>query len=145
MKKIWLFVLVVAYCVSLLFFVPSKPTSYLTGKAEVYFNYPVLTDFDYVDVGFGRLVTCDSKQVKNLPQDYFAISITITKKEWNKLKQRLLVQEVMVETSQDFWCSLCISKKIVGGVFVDGNKINMQVAYIDDLVKVGFPLIVGSF
>jgi len=145
MKKIWLFILVVAYCFGLAFFVPRKPTHYFTGLAEVFFAYPVSTDFDYVDVGFGRLVFCDSKEVKNLPQDFFAISITTTKTEWQKARQRLGVKEIFDETSQDFCSTLCFSQMVVGGVFLYGKKINMQVAYIDDVIKIGFPLIVGSF
>ncbi|MBR5250983.1 MAG: hypothetical protein IKV38_03085 [Clostridia bacterium] len=145
MKKIWLFVLVAVYCFGLAFFVPHKPTHYFKGDAEVFFNYPVNTHFDYIDLGFGRLVFCESKDVKNLPQDYFAISITIKQSEWQKAKERLFVTEIMQQTSQDFCTKLLFSKMVVGGVFVNGNKINMQVAYLDDFVKIGFPLIVGSF
>ena len=145
MKKIWLFILVVVYCFGLAFFVPRKPTHYFEGKAEVFFAYSVNTEYDYVDVGFGRLVFCDSKQVKTLPQDYFAISITVKQSEWQKVKQILAVREVVVESGQDFCTKLLYSKMVAGGVLVFGNKVNMQVAYLGDFIKVGFPLIVGSF
>lgn len=128
-----------------MFATPKKPTVLLDGSAEVFFNYPVETDFEWVDVGFGRLVYCSTEQVKQLPQDYFALSVSLSSQKWQDLSSFLSVDVIKTEQTEDFFSQLCYCDFFMGGVTIDGQKVNLQVAWQGDSVKVGFPLIVGSF
>ena len=126
---------------------PKSPTLFMDGMAEVYYDYPVDIDFewDWQDLGFGRLVYCPIDAVKQLPRDYFALSVTMPKEKWLKYASFLGVTVLSREEATGYLSELCYSDFLVGGVRVAGQKVNLQVAWQGEKVKVGFPLIVGSF
>lgn len=39
----------------------------------------------------------------------------------------------------------CYSSLLSGGIYVDGNIINMQIAQVDQHIIVGYPIILGSY
>ena len=146
-KKILLYCCVVICAVGGLYSLPKKPTLFLRGEAEVFYNYAVQTDFEWVDVGFGRLVYCHSTEVGRLPQDYFAVSLTVEAQDWQRFVGLNTLTVVARENTPNGFAELCFCRELVGGVLVGGKKVNLQVAQStgQNTVKVGFPLIVGAF
>ena len=125
---------------------PRSPLTYFDdAAAEVYYTYRFESKCPCVDLGQGCLVYCSVNEVADLPQDYFAVSVITTAKEWQKTKKILRVCELTREKGENFSDSLCFSPRLTGGVKVDGETVNSQVAQVGDRVKIGFPLIVGSF
>lgn len=125
---------------------PRSPLTYFDdAAAEVYYTYRFESPYPCVDLGQGCLVYCHVNEVADLPQDYFAVSVITTAKEWQKAKKTLRVRELTRETGENFCDSLCFSFRLTGGVKVNGETVNLQVAQVGDRVKIGFPLIVGSF
>lgn len=146
MKKALGFFLSTVVVAAAFFATPRSPLACFNGaEAEVYYTYAVKTSYSTVELGQGCLVRCFVTDVQELPQDYFAVSVTTTRSEWQKAKKILRVRELATEEGEDFFDSLCYSPAVKGGVRVDGMTINMQVALMGDGVKIGFPFIVGSF
>lgn len=125
---------------------PRSPLTYFQdATAEVYYTYHFKSPYPCVDLGQGCLVCCSVDQVADLPQDYFAVSVITTAKEWKEIKKTLCVRELTREAGENFCDSLCFSSRLTGGVKVGGETVNLQVAQVGDKVKIGFPLIVGAF
>ena len=145
MKKISLILCMLLFLFGMFAFLPVKPTVLFDGDVEVFYSYPVDTDLEWIELGAGRLVFCQSQDLKSLPQDYFAISISVSKKDWQLAQEFFSVTVVKEESCEEFSSCLCYSQKLTGGVMIDGQKVNMQVAQNSQKIKIGFPLIVGSF
>lgn len=146
MKKAIGFILALAVLSGLASATPRSPLTYFSdATAEVYYTYSFKSPYPCVDLGQGSLVYCSVDQVADLPQDYFAVSVITTAKEWEKVKNTLCVRELTQEAGEDFCDRLCFSPRLKGGVKVGGETVNLQVAIVGDNVKIGFPLIVGAF
>lgn len=59
--------------------------------------------------------------------------------------QKLSLNVVFEESVANVATIYGYSPLVKGGIFVDGQYINVQIAYSDGIVKVGSPLILGSF
>ena len=131
--------------VSLAFFAPKKPTDIFEGWAEVYYTYSLETEFESQKLGDGTLVFCRSDKVKILPQDYFAISLTVSVESWQRAQGFFEFNTLVAEEGANFVSELVFCPSLLGGVLVCGKKVNAQVAFVGEQVKIGFPMIIGAF
>ena len=108
------------------------------------------TSASYTDVGFGKIVECNGNNFANIllqckHVDGTSFSFVASTKEVQKLVQQL---GVIVHTTQNLGklTILCgYSPKIVGGVYLDGNKTNVQIAFDGNKITIGSPLILGDY
>lgn len=129
----WLFVLAV-FAAS-----PRPLYAFADGKAEVFYDYKVDTYLKTQPNGSGCVVFCDACDVKKLPADYYAVTITV--KKLPPLPLRVRFEEKSAEYSTRFCFCPCLKK----GITISGFSVNLQIAQVGDDIKIGWPVIAGSF
>jgi hypothetical protein len=108
------------------------------------------TSLEHTDVGFGKIVYCNGMDIPNVLkhcQNVDGVSI-----RWRAKTQHvsaiLRKFDVQVHTKQTIGGLTVIcgySPKVVGYIFLDGNKTNVQIAFDGTTVTVGSPLILGDY
>lgn len=108
------------------------------------------TDLDGIDMGSGKIVQCkvadfNSVLTRCKGVDGFSVSFVGTKRDVERIV-RLFDLNVTSTLNLDGLQIVCgNSVKLSGGVILDGEAVNLQIAYKDGTVTVGSPLILGSY
>ena len=108
------------------------------------------SDIDYIDMGSGKIVQCDVAEFNNTLShckdvDGFSVSFTGTISDVDRIV-RLFNLNVTSTLNIDGLQIVCgNSARLKGGVTLEGERINLQIAYKDGTVTVGSPLILGSY
>ena len=105
---------------------------------------------DGIDMGNGKIVQCSvadfySTLARCNDVDGFSVSFEGSAADIERIARLF---DLNITSTMDV-CGLHIvcgnSSKLVGGVILDGVKVNVQIAYKDGTVTVGSPLILGSY
>lgn len=75
----------------------------------------------------------------------FAVRYDLGKVSENELLGCLKAQVVKVERVGDITLYYAYSHRMSNGVYVDGKKVNVQIAVTDSAITLGSPLIMGSY
>ncbi|MDE7454361.1 MAG: hypothetical protein K2M64_00845 [Clostridia bacterium] len=108
------------------------------------------TTCNSIDTGMGKIVTCNSQTLKqtlsNCNQvDGISVSFDGVLQDVDDVFNRLNATLISMQQFDDLLIICCNSPRIKGGVTVDGNSVNVQIAYCDGKITVGYPLILGSY
>lgn len=108
------------------------------------------TELDGIEMGNGRMVQGEVSELQALLaqcQGVDGVSVSFSGSEEDVTRVADLLQlNFTYQYQLDGIEILCgRSAKVKGGVVVDGNKVNVQIAYKDGTVTVGSPLILGSY
>lgn len=152
MRKLFVITISIVIFGVLLFFMPQSLTAYQRFFPQ---NATVTvfcrkTDLSCCDLGNGKLVQChwDSLgETLAACQDVDGVSITF-KATWQdfQLVQQSLKLQVHSTIKLDNLTVVCgKSNKICGGVLLDGNKVNVQIAFDGETMTVGSPLIFEGY
>ena len=108
------------------------------------------TSLEHTDVGFGKIVYCDGAELPNVLQhcqDVDGVSI-----RWQAKTQHVSAFlrrfDMQIHTKQTIGGLTVIcgySPKVVGCIYLDGNKTNVQIAFDGQTITVGCPLILGDY
>ncbi len=101
-------------------------------------------------VGFGYVVRCDAKSYWGIlaqcqKVDGVSFSFVASTTDFVQLQQKLKLQQSAVQTLGNTIVVCGYSPKLSGGIFVDGNFVNLQIAFDGKFITVGSPLILDSF
>lgn len=117
------------------------------GTVSVYCKSSQL---DGIDMGSGKIVECSPSELQavlNKCHGVDGVSVTVegSQEDVTRIMQ-LLTLTVVSNYQLDGLVVVCgKSDKVNGGVLLDGNLVNVQIAYKDGVVTVGSPLILGSY
>lgn len=108
------------------------------------------SDMDCIDVGSGKIVQCSVADFNNVlahckDVDGFSASFNGTVQDVMQIVKQF---DLKVTSTLDLDGLLVVcgnSKKLTGGVTLDGQRVNLQIAYKDGTVTVGSPLILGEY
>lgn len=108
------------------------------------------TTLSSVDMGLGRKVTCsvdDFAQAFAQCTNVDGLSVRFNGDVWDvdDIVNRLQAKVVSSQQLDDLLVICCVSPRLQGGVNIDGNRVNVQIALSDGTVTVGYPLILGSY
>ena len=108
------------------------------------------TSLDSIDMGSGKIVQCDVAEFKSALAlcndiDGFSVSFNGTTNDVARII-RLFKLKVILMLNIDGLQVVCgNSARLTGGVNLDGEIVNLQIAYKDGNITVGSPLILGSY
>ncbi|MCQ2387492.1 MAG: YwmB family TATA-box binding protein [Clostridia bacterium] len=124
--------------------------SILLSLSLIFNRQPILSDYKKMEVylsdgSFSRPVELQKSDF--IFTKIYGESYELDSENFNKdeLFRFLKAKEVFIEEVEDGISVYGFSKKIRYSKNINGNKINVQLFIKDDFVKVGFPLIYGSF
>lgn len=146
-------VLIVVIIGVMLYFVPQSAYSdvfnYTDCDATVNI-YCRQSTCDSIDMGLGRQVTCSVAEFKTTflncdGVDGVSVSFSGQWQDVNVILNRLQAAQVSVQQLDDLYVACYYSSRVQGGVTLDGKRVNMQIAYRDGTITVGYPLILGSY
>ncbi len=108
------------------------------------------TTLVHANVGFGKIVSCNGDELaKTLGQcsgvDGVSFTFVATQFDVDNLVLQLDLQVHSVQTLNALTIICGYSPQIPGGIVVDGNKTNVQIAFDGNVMTVGSPLILGSY
>ncbi len=108
------------------------------------------TSLDYVDMGIGKKVTCRlsdyGKTVACCSQiDGVSVSFAQSRSYVDEIIKKLNVTVVSYQQCNDVIVICGVSKFIDNGIMLDGQYVNIQIAYSCGTVTVGSPLILGDY
>lgn len=137
---------------TLLAFVP-KPLAKQTNLFPKHATVTICcrqTSLPCTEIGNGKLVQCsleDVHQALAACQNVDGVSISFcgTLNVFNALQTSLNLQTSSVQQLQNLTIVCGYSNKICGGIMVDGNRINVQMAFDGQTITVGSPLILDSY
>lgn len=149
-NKLFALLLAVVLLVAMAHFVSTPLQNQLDLPNATCKVFCLQTSVQHVDVGFGKIVQCgfdelnatlqQCKNVQGVSFTYDAASCDV-----DRLLQQL---DVTVHTTQilpDLIVVCGYSPKIVGGIVLDGNKTNLQIAFDGTSITIGSPLILDDF
>ena len=121
----------------------------ITSIGTVYI-YCRSADVDGVDMGNGKMVSCSLNELQSVLKrcsGVDGVSVTFDGSESDVTRIAKLLSLHVVSTYElDGLVVTCgKSAKVRGGVVIDGNVVNVQIAYRQGVVTVGNPLILGSY
>ena len=108
------------------------------------------SDVDCIDMGSGKIVQCSVADFNNVifhckDVDGFSVAFAGTAQDVDRIA-RMFNLKVNSMLNLDGLTVVCgNSAKLVGGVRLDNEIVNLQIAYKDGTVTVGSPLILGSY
>ena len=108
------------------------------------------SDVDCIDMGGGKIVQCCVADFNSVlfhckDVDGFSVAFSGTAQDVDRIA-RFFNLKVSSTLNLDGLTIVCgNSAKLVGGVRLDGEIVNLQIAYKDGTVTVGSPLILGSY
>lgn len=108
------------------------------------------TSLPCTEIGNGKLVQCSLANVhKTLAacQNVDGLSIRFfgTLDDFNALQASLNLQVSSVQQLQNLTIVCGYSNKICGSIMVEGNRVNVQMAFDGQTITVGSPLILDSY
>ena len=108
------------------------------------------TSLKSIDMGSGKIVQCDvadfnSALARCNDIDGFSVSFNGSEQDVQRIAQMFSLNVTSTLNLDGLRVVCGNSKKLTGGVLLDGARINLQIAYKDGLVTVGSPLILGSY
>lgn len=108
------------------------------------------TTLAHADVGFGKIVNCNGGEiVQTLSQckqvDGLTVRLQCGKSQLNSILQQLDVTVHTTQTLGNLTVICGYSPKIVGYIYLDGQRTNVQIAFDGNTVTVGSPLILGDY
>ena len=146
-------VLIVAIIGVMLCFVPQSPYAdvfnYVNRNAVVNI-YCRKTTCAAIDIGLGYQATCSVSDFKETLSyceyvDGVSVSFAGTVEDLYAIAERLQAELVSVQQLDELIVVCYSTHRLHGGVTLDGKNVNLQVAYRDGTVTVGYPLILGSY
>ena len=108
------------------------------------------TNLDGIDMGSGKIVQCSVANLNTVlahckDVDGFSVSFNGSEQDVDRIAQ-LFNMRVTSTLNIDGLQIVCgNSYKLLGGVILDGETVNLQIAFKDGTVTVGSPLILGSY
>ncbi len=108
------------------------------------------TSASHTDIGFGKIVQCGGTDfAKVLAQckdvDGTSFCFVATQNDLATLLNTLSVNVHTTQTLGNLTIVCGYSPKLTGGVILDGNKTNVQIAFDGNTITIGSPLILGSY
>lgn len=123
--------------------------AYYFYDVDDYIVYCRQTDLPHSDNGIGKEVRCgdiDIRKVLALCQDVDGITVCLSPEtDVAEIVERLSVQVYLSQKLVDVYVFCGYSPLVKGGLYVDGQWINVQVAVTAQGVFVGSPLLLGSY
>ena len=149
-NKLFALLLAVVLIVAMAHFVPTSLKNQLNEQNAICKVFCTETSAQHVDVGFGKIVECNFdeldatlQQCKNVQGVSFTFDAN--KNDIANLLQQLDVTVHTTQTLPDVVVVCGYSPKIVGGIALDGNKTNLQIAFDGTSITIGTPLILGDY
>ena len=136
----------------LTYFMPRDFSSYVLdvtsdGMVSIYCRQ---SELDGISLGSGLMVQGNVDEMQNLLTkcqgvDGISVSFSGSKQDIDRIVKllNLTVTDSYTVSGVNVVCGL--SSKISGGVVIDGQTVNAQIAYKDGVVTVGSPLILGEY
>ena len=108
------------------------------------------TSLPSIDMGNGRLVQCALADFYHTLEscngiDGISVRFAATQADFDEILTHFNVQVTSCYRDGNLIAVCGHSAKILGGVNVDGNFVNLQVAYDGNTLTIGYPLILDSY
>lgn len=125
----------------------STVASKLTGVVCVYCRK---TELPSVDSGIARIVRCDATDLDAVLSrcsdvDGVSVSFEGSLRDVERIVERLGVKQTHTQQMDGLIVVCGYSRRLRGGVLLDGRFVNVQIALNGDRVTVGSPLILGGY
>lgn len=146
-RKIFFFVIAAGLVGALLAVMPRDITTLLPA-AEKYYVFCRSSDKATVDNGISKVVETTNDISAVLYGAKYVDGMTAVfpvGTDVADLLQRLHAEVLSVNVCGDIDEYVCYSARVRGGVFVDGQNVNVQIAVTDAGVYVGVPLLLGAY
>ena len=145
-------ILTIAIAGVLTYSMPKRFDSYVndidpTATVSIYCRN---TSMDSIDMGTGRVVQCCASELRYAlarckDVDGFSVRFGGSEQDIYRIV-RLFDLSISSTLDLDGLLIVCgNSAKITGGVMLEGDKVNLQIAYKEGTVTVGSPLILGDY
>lgn len=154
MKRFLIATVLIAVIVGIMLYFVPKPNyadvlAYVEHEATVNI-YCRKTDCDSVDTGLGHQVTCSVDDFKATLAscrnvDGYSVTFCGSVDEVFDILNRLQATAISCQQLNDLYVVCAYSRHLRGGVTLDGKQVNVQIAYRNNTVTVGYPLILGSY
>lgn len=146
-------VLIVVIVGVMLYFVPQSKYADIPNYSEYDATVNIYcrqTSCDSISTGLGYQVTCSVAEFKQTVSscnqiDGVSVSFSGTADDVDAILARLQATAVSVQQLDGLYVACCVSNRLQGGVTLDGKRVNLQIAYSDGTITVGYPLILGSY
>lgn len=146
-------ILIVVIIGAMLYFVPHSTYEDVLNFADcnaVVNIYCRQTSCKSIATGLGYQVTCN---VDDFTQtlascskvDGLSVRFEGTAEDVDAIINRLQATVVSCQQMGDLYVFCCNSPCLQGGVTIDGNRVNVQIALSSGAVTVGYPLILGDY
>lgn len=154
MKRFLLLAALIAVIIGLMLYFIPKPAqnevSNYADKGAIVNIYCRQASCNALDLGLGYQVACS---VSDFPStlaycsdvDGFSVSFKGNSNDVSAIMRRLQAKQVSCQQLGDLYVVCCYSPRLQGGVTLDNKQVNMQIAYCNGAVTVGYPLILGSY
>lgn len=114
------------------------------------FVYCRQTTLDATDMGNGFLVQCTVETLHDtLSQcagvDGISVKIAGDEQVFAQLQQRIGLRVYSVQQLENLQIVCGHSNKIIEGIWLDGNNVNLQMAFDGNTITLGCPLILDSY
>ena len=138
---------------TMLYFTPKSMyvdvLNYLDKNATVNI-YCRQTSCENIDLGLGFQVTCSvddfgATVASCRGVDGVSVSFEGSEQDIDRILCRLQATQVSYQQLDDLYVACCYSPRLKGSVSIDGKRVNLQIAYSNGAVTVGYPLILGSY
>lgn len=108
------------------------------------------TNLEATDMGNGFLVECGVDELAGVLSqcggvDGISVKFHGTAEDFSLLQQRLFLKVTSRQQFEGLTVLCGKSEKIRGGIFLDGNFVNLQMAFDGETITVGSPLILDSY
>ncbi len=116
-----------------------------SGEVNIYCQKTCCTA---TNMGNGFLVECSVNnftQIFSKCENVDGISVRFPCENFSKILQKLHLQSMRSHSLDGVWVVCGYTSQIRGGIVIDGQKVNVQVAYDGQTVTIGSPLILDSF
>ena len=114
--------------------------SYYSGEYVAYSHVPISSE--YINLGSAIMNMGELTDKTKIVGESMTIQNFEPIAALKQLDAKLIKTERLDSGAQVFYA---YSNKIKSSVEVDGQKVNLQIAYYDEYAVVGWPLILGSF
>ena len=137
---------------ALIYAMPRNFDSYVADISQdgIIYIYCRATELESIDMGNGKIVECnaaDFSTVLSKCQGVDGVSVRFngTLSDVTRVVDMFGLTVVSSYELDGLYVTCGKSDKIAPCVIIDGNVVNLQIAYKDGVVTVGSPLILGSY
>lgn len=146
-------VLIVVIVGVMLYFIPQSTYSDVLSYAEYNATVNIYcrqSSCDSIDMGLGRQVTCSVAEFQTTVLscggvDGVSVSFDGSIQDLNAILDRLQATQVNAQQLGDLYVACYYSNRLQGGMTLDGKRVNLQIAFRNGTITVGYPLILGSY